>query len=45
VQLRISPTKNNQERRIRWARDYEFAATLRRLGAVAQLGERAAGSR
>jgi PD-(D/E)XK endonuclease len=45
LQLRIRPTRNNQVRRIRWAEDYEFAATLRRLGAVAQLGERAAGSR
>jgi len=45
VQLRVNPTRNNQQRRIRWARDYEFAATLSRRGAVAQLGERAAGSR
>ena len=44
LQLRIAPTRNNQAKRIRWAKDYEFAATLRRLGAVAQLGERRAGS-
>ena len=45
VQLRLTAARNNQARRIRWARTYEFAATLQRLGAVAQLGERAAGSR
>src|SRR5436190_16483096 len=28
IQLRLGPTKNNQARRINWARDYEFAATL-----------------
>ena len=44
VQLRLNATKNNQERRIRWASDYEFAATIRRLGPIAQLGERDAGS-
>ena len=44
LQLRLAPARNNQARRIRWARDYEFAATLERLGAVAQLGERRAGS-
>jgi hypothetical protein len=44
IQLRLAPTKNNQKRRINWAKDYEFAATLPRLGAVAQLGERRAGS-
>jgi hypothetical protein len=43
LQLRIAPTRNNQAKRIRWAKDYEFAATLRRLGAVAQLGERCHG--
>ena len=42
--LRLGPTRNNQAKRIRWAKDYEFAATLGRLGAVAQLGERRAGS-
>jgi hypothetical protein len=45
IQLRIRPTRNNQTKRIRWARDSEFTATLRPLlGAVAQLGERLAGS-
>jgi hypothetical protein len=28
VQLRLGPTKNNQAAGIRWARDYEFGATL-----------------
>lgn len=45
IQLRLGPTKNNQAQGINWARDYEFAATLGAPGAVAQLGERAAGSR
>ena len=40
IQLRLSPTKNNQQLLINWAKEYEFTATLRRLGAVAQLGER-----
>lgn len=31
VQLRIAPTRNNQQRGIKWARDYEFGATLMRL--------------
>jgi len=31
VQLRVAPTKNNQALGIRWARDYEFAATLNAL--------------
>ena len=39
VQLRLEPTRNNQKTGIRWARDYEFGATIGRLGAVAQLGE------
>jgi hypothetical protein len=45
IQLRIAPARNNQQQGINWAKDYEFAATLARHGAVAQLGERAAGSR
>ncbi len=45
VQLRIAPTLNNQARGVNWADDFEFAARLRALGAVAQLGERPAGSR
>jgi PD-(D/E)XK endonuclease len=45
IQLRLSATRNNQRRKINWAKDFEFAATLPRLpGAVAQLGERVAGS-
>jgi PD-(D/E)XK endonuclease len=45
VYLRLAPACNRQERRIRWASAYEFAATLRReQGAIAQLGERRAGS-
>jgi hypothetical protein len=45
VHLRLAPSKNNQARRIRWARDFEFGATLSRLsGPIAQLGERLAGS-
>ena len=31
VQLRLEPTKNNQAAGIRWARDYEFGATLTAL--------------
>jgi PD-(D/E)XK endonuclease len=38
VHLRLSRSRNNQESRINWASDYE-------LGAIAQLGERSAGSR
>ena len=44
IQLRLGPTRNNQNLRINWAKDYEFAARLGRPGAVAQLGERLAGS-
>jgi PD-(D/E)XK endonuclease len=44
IQLRLAPTRNNQNQRINWAKDYEFAARLGRPGAVAQLGERRAGS-
>jgi hypothetical protein len=40
VLLRLAPSKNNQQLGINWAKDYEFAATLGRQGAVAQLGER-----
>ncbi len=40
IQLRPAPTRNNQAAGIHWAADYEFAAKLRVLGAVAQLGER-----
>jgi PD-(D/E)XK endonuclease len=45
VQLRLSPTKNNQKLGINWAEDYEFGATLsRHKGAIAQLGERQRGT-
>jgi hypothetical protein len=44
IQLRLAPTRNNQRHRINWARDFEFAVTLGAYGAVAQLGERRAGS-
>ncbi len=44
LHLRISPTRNSQVRGINWASDYEFGATLQSFGAVAQLGERRAGS-
>ena len=38
--LRLRPTKNNQAVGIRWAKDYELAATIGRPGPIAQLGER-----
>jgi PD-(D/E)XK endonuclease len=46
IHLRLEPTRNNQRRGVLWAREFEFE----RLnwvpsGAVAQLGERPAGSR
>jgi hypothetical protein len=44
IQLRLGPTHNNQQRGINWAEEYEFGATLAQFGAVAQLGERRAGS-
>ena len=45
IQLRLRTPRNNQRRKIWWASEFEFAATLpRQLGAVAQLGERLAGS-
>jgi hypothetical protein len=40
ILLRLSASKNNQAQGINWAREYEFAATLGRPGAIAQLGER-----
>jgi PD-(D/E)XK endonuclease len=40
VHLRLAPSRNNQGVGVRWARDYEFGATLERLlGPIAQLGE------
>jgi PD-(D/E)XK endonuclease len=45
IQLRLAPARNNQKLGINWADDYDFAATLAQpQGAVAQLGERLAGS-
>jgi PD-(D/E)XK endonuclease len=44
IQLRLTPALNNQNLRINWAKDFEFAARLGARGAVAQLGERLAGS-
>jgi hypothetical protein len=38
IYLRLEPARNNQEAAINFAADYEF-------GAIAQLGERSAGSR
>jgi hypothetical protein len=44
VQLRLAPTLNNQQRKIHWAKDYEFTARLSALGPIAQLGERQRGT-
>jgi hypothetical protein len=44
LQLRLDPALNNQRAGINWADDFDFAATLARLGAVAQLGERERGT-
>ena len=44
INLRSSPTQNNQRLGVNWAGDFEFAATLGGAGAVAQLGERLTGS-
>jgi hypothetical protein len=44
IMLRLAPSKNNQQLGINLAKDYEFAATLGSLGAVAQLGERQRGT-
>jgi hypothetical protein len=45
IQLRLGPTKNNQKVGVNWASDFEFEATLQTAqGAIAQLGERLAGS-
>ena len=44
MRLRTRPTRNNQAKGIKWARDYEFAARLGPLiGPIAQLGERCHG--
>ncbi len=44
VFLRLAESRNNQRRKINWADDFDFAATIGRQGAVAQLEERRAGS-
>jgi PD-(D/E)XK endonuclease len=46
IQLRLTAARNNQRLRIHRASDFEFAVTLamHKHGAVAQLGERRAGS-
>jgi hypothetical protein len=45
VPLRLAPSRNNQQLRINWARDFEFGATLRQFqGPIAQLGERLRGT-
>jgi hypothetical protein len=44
VFLRLVQSRNNQRRKINWADDFDFAAKLGAQGAVAQLGERLAGS-
>jgi hypothetical protein len=32
IQLRLSPARNNQQRGINWANDFDFAATIQGLG-------------
>ena len=44
VHLRLSRARNNQRALVRMADDYDLAKMVTRLGAVAQLGERLAGS-
>jgi hypothetical protein len=44
VDLRIARSRNNQRRGINCADDFAFEATLKPRGAIAQLGERVAGS-
>ena len=46
IRLRFAPTRNNQRKGIRHAKDFEFAATLGRAlpGPIAQLGERERGT-
>jgi PD-(D/E)XK endonuclease len=38
IQLRFGPTRNNQSVGINWAKDYEFAATLRPQGGRSSAG-------
>jgi PD-(D/E)XK endonuclease len=44
ITLRLAPALNSQRQLINWARDFEFEAKLTPYGAIAQLGERDAGS-
>ena len=44
LHLRMAPARNNQRVGIRMAADYDLDKMVNRLGAVAQLGERLAGS-
>ena len=45
IALRVLPCRTNQRRRVNWADDFDFAVRLGdHQGAVAQLGERLAGS-
>ena len=44
IQLRLTAPRNNQRVGINWAEEYELTAKLSTPGAVAQLGERVAGS-
>jgi hypothetical protein len=45
IQLRLAPARNGQRAKVNWAERFELAATLGRSpGAIAQLGERRAGS-
>jgi hypothetical protein len=44
VHLRIVPARNNQKALVNMADDYDLDKMVARLGAVAQLGERRAGS-
>ena len=43
IRLRLASTRNRQSTGINWAEDFDFAATLSRHGAIAQLGERMPG--
>jgi hypothetical protein len=44
LHLRLAPARNNQRALVRMADDYDIAKMITRYGAVAQLGERLAGS-
>ncbi len=44
VRLRVGPGRNGQQLKVNWAKDFDLAARLGAFGAVAQLGERRAGS-